>query len=155
MASAAEPLVDTRPHERWPNPLARAIDRWIYVFMACWFIVIALVGFIPDALTNATAMKAGQSPQYTPVMPLHAALMVAWLLLLLSQATLMATGKGRQHQWLGRAAFALVPAMVVTMLVAIPAAYRATWHFAQTAPPNVRESLLNSLNHASGGLPTG
>jgi hypothetical protein len=152
MATAAEPIVDT-PSSGRPNPFAAAIDRWIYVFMAGWFIVIALVGFIPDALTNATAMKAGQSPPYTSIMPLHASLMVGWLLLLLSQAILMATGKWRRHQWLGRVAFALAPAMVVTMLVGIWAAYRGSWHFAQAAPPNIREKMLNFLNHASGGLP--
>jgi hypothetical protein len=153
MATVAEPPIESGSPQHRPNPVARAIDRWIYVFMAAWFIVVALVGFIPDVLTNATAMKADQAPPYTPIMPLHGALMVAWLMLLLSQAILMATGEWRRHEWLGRAAFALVPAMVVTMLVAIPAAYRAAWHFAQSAPPHLRENLLNSLNHSSGGLP--
>ena len=42
-------------NERLPDalsgtPRAHAIDRWIYVFMAVWFIVIVLVGFIPDAM---------------------------------------------------------------------------------------------------------
>jgi uncharacterized membrane protein len=98
MGTVAEPLADGGLPGHRPNPLARAIDRWIFVFMAAWFIVIALVGFIPDALTNGTAMKAGQAPPYTPIMPLHGALMVAWLMLLLSQAILMATGKWRRHE---------------------------------------------------------
>ncbi|HZT04745.1 MAG TPA: hypothetical protein VFA39_21020 [Steroidobacteraceae bacterium] len=83
-------------------------------------------------------------------MPFHAGLMVAWLLVLLSQTLLMATGKGQHHQRLGRIAFALVPAMVVTMLIAVPASYRAAWHFAQAARPDVREAQLNFLNHSSG-----
>src|SRR5581483_2172319 len=63
--TVAEPLVDSALSEHRSNPVARAIDRWIYAFMAGWFIVIVLVGFIPDALTTASAIKAGQSP------PLH------------------------------------------------------------------------------------
>lgn len=152
MATVAEPLVASGLPGHRPNPVARAIDRWIYVFMAGWFIVIALVGFIPDALTTDTAIRAGQSQPYTSIMPLHAGLMVGWLVLLLSQAVLMATGKGTRHQRLGRIAFALVPAMVMTMLVAIPASYRAGWHFAQSAPPDVRDGQLNFLNHSSGAL---
>lgn len=152
MATVAEPLVDSGLPGHRPNPVARAIDRWIYVFMASWFIVIALVGFIPDALTTDTAIKAGQSQPYTSIMPFHALLMVAWLVLLLSQAILMATGKCTRHQLLGRIALVLVPAMVLTMLVALPASYRAGWHFAQSAPPHIREAQLNFLNHFSGAL---
>jgi hypothetical protein len=152
MATVAEPLIDSGLPAHQPNPAARAIDRWIYVFMAGWFIVIALAGFIPDALTNATAIKAGQAQPYTSIMPLHAGLMVAWLALLLGQTILMATGKGTRHQWLGKIAFALVPAMVITMLIAIPASYRAGWHFAQSAPPHIRDAQFNFLNHSSGAL---
>jgi hypothetical protein len=152
MATVAEPLVDSGLPGRRPNPAARAIDRWIFVFMAGWFIVIVLVGFIPDWLTSVSAIKAGQSQPFTPIMPLHASLMVAWLVLLLSQTILMATGNGRRHQWLGRIAFALVPAMAMIMLVAIVASYRAGWHFAQSAPPSVREAQLKFLDHSSGAL---
>lgn len=149
--AATKVATGTEPGHR-PSPLSRTIDRWIFVFMASWFIVIALVGFVPDALTTDTAIKAGQSQPYTSIMPFHALLMVAWLVLLLSQAILMARGKCARHQLLGRIAFALVPAMVVTMLVALPASYRAGWHFAQSAPLDVRRAQLNFLNHSSGAL---
>lgn len=152
MATVAEPFADGGLPGHRPNPVAGAIDRWIYVFMAGWFVVIVLAGFIPDWLTSVSAIKAGQSQPFTPIMPLHASLMVAWLVLLLSQAILMATGNGRRHQWLGKIAVALVPAMVMIMLVAIVASYRAGWHFAQSAPPSVREAQLNFLNHSSGAL---
>jgi hypothetical protein len=152
MATVAKPLVGGRLPEHQPNPAATAIDRWIYVVMVGWFIVMVLVGFIPDALTSTSAIKAGQSQPFTPIMPLHASLMVVWLLLLLTQTILMATGQCQRHQWLGRIAFVLIPAMVVTMLVAVPASYRAEWRFAQAAPADVRASHLNFLNHASGAL---
>lgn len=152
MATAAEKLVNSGGPELRRGRLGRSIDRWIYVFMAGWFIVIALVGFIPDALATDTAIRAGQAQPYTSIMPFHAGLMVGWLVLLLSQTVLMATGKGPRHQQLGRIAFALVPAMTVTMLVAIVASYRAGWHFAQSAPPHLRVAQLNFLNHSSGAL---
>jgi hypothetical protein len=152
MATGAEPLVDRRQPEHQPNPVARSIDRWIYVFMAGWFIVIVLVGFVPDALTSASAIRAGRSPPFTSIMPLHATLMMAWLLLLLGQTIMMATGRGQIHQLLGRIAFALAPAMVLTMLIALAASYRAGWHFAQAAPPDVRDAQLDFLTHSSGPL---
>ena len=152
MATVAEPLVDSGLPGHRPNPVARVIDRWIYVFMTAWFVVIVLVGFIPDWLTSVSAIKAGQSQPFTPIMPFHASLMVAWMVLLLTQAILMATGQSARHQRLGRIAFALVPVMAITMLVAIVASYREGWHFAQSAPPNLREAQLNFLNHSSGGL---
>lgn len=152
MATVAEPSVDSGLPGHRPNWVARAIDRWIYVFMVGWFTVIVLVGFIPDALATDTAIRAGRAQPYTSIMPFHASLMVAWLVLLLSQTVLMATGRGARHQQLGRIAFVLVPAMVVTMLVAIAASYRAGWHFAQSASPDVREAQLNFLNHSSGAL---
>ena len=43
------------------TPRAHAIDRWIFVFMAAWFIVIVLVGFIPDALVKVAAGEGGDS----------------------------------------------------------------------------------------------
>jgi hypothetical protein len=151
MATVADPLIDRGPGHR-PNPGARPIDRWIYVFIVGWFIVIAVVGFVPDALTTSSAIKAGQSQPFTSIMPLHAILMMGWLLLLLTQTILMATGKWRRHQGLGRLAFVLVPAMVATMLIAMRASYRAEWYFAQAAPPDVRAAHFAYLTHASGAL---
>ena len=39
-----------RPDASSGTPRAHAIDRWIFVGMAAWFILIVLVGFIPDAI---------------------------------------------------------------------------------------------------------
>jgi len=41
------------------SPAARLIDRWIYVYMAASFLVITLVGFIPDSIMKVAAVKAG------------------------------------------------------------------------------------------------
>ena len=41
---------ERRPDVLSGTPRAHAIDRWIFVFMAAWFIFVVLVGFIPDAI---------------------------------------------------------------------------------------------------------
>jgi hypothetical protein len=52
MATVAAPIYDERrpPDRLSGTPRAHAIDRWIFVAMAAWFIAIVLIGFIPDAL---------------------------------------------------------------------------------------------------------
>ena len=72
--------------------LVSAIDRWIYVFMAVSFITYVLVGFVPDSLMKMSLVEAGQRAPFPAALHVHAVLMGAYLLLLLSQTTLMATG---------------------------------------------------------------
>jgi hypothetical protein len=52
MATVAGKLTfgERRPDLLSGTPRAHSIDRWIFVFMAAWFIAIVLTGFIPDAL---------------------------------------------------------------------------------------------------------
>jgi hypothetical protein len=92
--------------------LARLADRWIYVFMAGLFLVTAVVGFAP----RSAAILAGERPNPPLVVHIHAALMVSWLVLLLAQTTLAATGRGRLHRTLGLASVALAPAVVAAMI---------------------------------------
>ena len=49
---------------------AHAIDRWIFVFMAAWFIAIVLAGFIPDSLDKIEMVRTGERPPFPLV--LHA-----------------------------------------------------------------------------------
>jgi len=90
------------------------LDRWIYVFMALWFIAAVLVGFAP----NAAGILAGELPSPPLVIHAHAAVMVSWLALLLAQTTLMATGRRTLHMTLGLASLALAPAVVIMMIAA-------------------------------------
>jgi hypothetical protein len=128
------------PHRRG-NLIARAIDRWIYVFTAVSFIVIALAGFIPDSLHKTELVRAGQQPPFPLVLHLHAVLMGSFLLLLLAQATLMAIGRPDLHRRLGRVAMVLVPAMVVVGFILVPTIYQQAWSAVQSAPPEVRTRL--------------
>lgn len=123
------------------TPRAHAIDRWIYVFMAALFIVIVLTGFIPDALGKVAAVKAGQRPPFPLVMHVHAVLMGLFLLLLLTQTSLVATGRTDLHRRFGPVAMVLVPALVVVGLILAPTMYHQVWNAAHFGPPPVRQAL--------------
>src|SRR5205809_172449 len=92
MATVAGRFVegDRAPDVLSGTPRAHAIDRWIYVFMAAWFIVIVLVGFIPDAMMKVAMVKAGARPPFPMILHVHAVLMGSFLLLLLAQTWLIA-----------------------------------------------------------------
>src|SRR5438309_11120388 len=104
---------DRAPDVLSGTPRAHAIDRWIYVFMAAWFIVIVLVGFIPDAMMKVAMVKAGARPPFPPLLHVHAALMGSCLLLLLAQTWLMATAPKARHMQLGLVGMRLRAALVV------------------------------------------
>ena len=123
------------------TPRAGLIDRWIYVFTAALFIAIILTGFIPDSLVKIAAVQSGERPPFPLILHLHAVLMGSFLLLLLTQTTLMATGRGGLHQRLGIAAFAVAAALVVVGFILAPTMYHYAWNAAQTAPPETREKL--------------
>lgn len=67
MATLAEKRTDQRVSTDMLSrtPRANALDRWIFVFMAAWFVVIILTAFVPDSLTEITAVEAGERPRVT------------------------------------------------------------------------------------------
>ena len=69
--------------------------------MAAWFIAIVLAGFIPDSLQKIGLVQTGQRAPFPLVLHMHAVLMGSFLLLLLAQSWLMATGRSAQHMRLG------------------------------------------------------
>jgi hypothetical protein len=143
MATIAERFAGRRlrPDALSGTPRAHALDRWIFVFMAAWFIAIVFTGFIPDSIMKVGMVQAGQRPPFPIVMHMHAVLMGSFLLLLLAQTTLMATGRRAYHMRLGVAAFVLAPALVVAGLILAPTMYYQTWNALQSAPPAAREKL--------------
>src|SRR6478672_8235797 len=74
-----------------------ALDRWIYVFTAVSFIAVALAGFLPDSAHKIALVQSGGRPPFPLVLHLHAVLMGSFLLLLLAQTTLAATGRIDLH----------------------------------------------------------
>lgn len=128
------------------TPRAHAIDRWIFVLMAGWFIAIVLAGFIPDSLMKIEAVQAGERAPFPLVLHVHAVLMGSFLLLLLAQAWQMATGRSAQHMRLGMVATVLAPALVVVGFILAPTMYHMLWEAAQAAPPDKRQGMLGELS---------
>src|SRR5207253_2952640 len=126
MATVAKPILfkEHRQDLLSGTPRAHAIDRWIFVAMATWYIAIVLLGFIPDAIGMVAAAKAGQRPPLPIILHVHAVVMGSFLLLLLTQSVLMATGRCELHKRVGVAAFVLVPVLVVVGLLLALTIYR-------------------------------
>ena len=129
------------------TPRAHSIDRWIYVFTAASFIIIVLAGFVPSSIEKAAAVQAGTRPPFPLVMHLHALLMGAFLLLLLAQTTLVATGRNSFHMRLGLASMVLAPAIVVVGFLLAQGNYLGLSAAAQTAPPAARAELTGIVSH--------
>ena len=123
------------------TPRAHAVDRWIFVFMAMWFIAIVLAGFIPDSLMKIDMVEAGARPPFPLVLHMHAVLMGSFLLLLLGQTWLMATGRSALHMRLGLASLVVAPLLVIVGFILVPTMYHQVWQGAQSAPPAMREQL--------------
>jgi hypothetical protein len=137
---------ERRPDALSGTPRAHAIDRWIFVFMAAWFIVITLAGFIPDSIMKVGMVRAGARPPFPIVLHMHAVLMGSFLLLLLMQTTLMATGRRALHMQLGVLGMVLATALVAVGLVLAPTMYHETWNALQSAPAAVRAQLQELLS---------
>jgi hypothetical protein len=134
--------------ERHPDvlsgtPRAHAIDRWIFVAMATWFIAIVLVGFIPDSIMKVEMVQAGARAPFPPLLHVHAVLMGSFLLLLLAQSVMMATGRCELHKQVGIAAFVLVPALVAVGTFLAPMMYRSVWDAAHHGPPAVQAAMMH------------
>lgn len=130
-----------RPDLLSGTPRAHAIDRWIFVGMAAWFIAIVLVGFIPDAMMKVAMVKAGARPPFPPVLHMHAVVMGSFLLTLLAQSWLMATGRRDYHMQLGVLGALLAAALVVVGFILAPTMYYQVWGGATFGPPEVRKAL--------------
>ena len=148
MATIAEniPQRERQPDVLSGTPRAHALDRWIFVFMAAWFIAIVLAGFIPDSLEKIGMVRAGERPPFPIVLHMHAVLMGSFLLLLLAQTSLMATGRRELHMRLGIAGVILAGALVTVGFVLAPTMYYETWNALQSAPPNAQAKLQEVLS---------
>jgi hypothetical protein len=151
MATAAGSSVGAAPApER--RFVAEFIDRWIFVFMAALFLLTVLAGFIPDSIGKVMALRAGLRPSFPAVLHFHAVLMGSWILLLLVQTTLMATGRSAAHKHLGMAGLVIAPGIVIVGSFVVPAMFHYNWALAQAAPPealpypiDVVERFMSSL----------
>lgn len=127
------------------TPRAHSVDRWIFVFMAVWFIAVTLTGFIPDSLMKVEMVKAGLRPPFPLILHAHAVLMGSFLLVLLTQTWLMATGRCEYHMQIGLVGYALAAALVIVGFLLVPTMYGQVWDGAHHGPPQVREILQKQL----------
>lgn len=88
------------------------LDRWIYAFTAALFLAVAIVGFTP----RSVAILAGELRFPPLIVHIHAALMFAWLGLLLAQTLLVATGRTALHMKLGLASLVVAPCLWAAMI---------------------------------------
>src|SRR4051794_39200346 len=134
------------------TPRANAIDRWIYVITAAGFIAITLAGFIPDSFARVAAVQAGERPPFLPILHVHAVLMGSFLLLLLAQTTLAATGRIDQHRRLGVIGMVLAPALIVVGLILVPTFYHSFWDAAHSGLPGALEKFAPVLSRQENTL---
>ena len=148
MATVADTqlLMERRTDMLSGTPRAHAIDRWIFVFMAAWFVAIVLAGFIPDSMMKVAMVQAGARPPFPLVLHMHAVLMGSFLLMLLAQTWLMATGRRDLHMRLGIAGVFLAVALVAVGSILAPTMYYETWNALPSAPPNVQAQLQEVLS---------
>ena len=121
------------------------IDRWIFVLMAAWFIVLILAGFIPDSLRKIAAVQSGARPPFPMILHMHAVLMGSFLALLLGQSWLVATGRRGLHMQLGLVSLILVPAIVIVGFMLVPTMYHELMQSAQTAAPDARAKMQAAI----------
>ncbi|MFC7535928.1 hypothetical protein ACFQPG_00935 [Sphingomonas sp. GCM10030256] len=139
--AGSQSVAERRPDVLSGSPRAHAVDRWIFVFMAAWFIAIVLAGFIPDSLVKIGMVEAGARPPFPPVLHIHAVLMGSFMLLLLGQTWLMATDRSALHMRLGVASLIVAPLLVIVGFILVPTMYHQVWQGAQNAPSEMREKL--------------
>ncbi|MBS0364058.1 MAG: hypothetical protein JSR98_22010 [Proteobacteria bacterium] len=127
---------------------AGLIDRWIYVITATLFVAAVLTGFLPDSAEKIALVQTGKRAPFPLVLHLHAILMGSYLLLLLAQTVLVATGRAALHRTLGLAAMAIAPAMVLVGFLLIPTMYHQGLAALRTAPAAARPEILGGLGFA-------
>ncbi len=121
------------------------IDRWKFVFTAAFILVTVLVGFIPDSMRLVAEVEAGMAPRFPLVLHAHAVLTGSWILLLLAQATLMATGARNGHMQLGVVSFLLAPAVLIAGFLLVPTRRAQLAEMIANAPPEIAVRLQTEV----------
>ena len=147
MATGAWTFADdgSRPDRLTGTPRAAFVDRWIYVITVSLFMLLVLLGFVPDSLTKIAAVNAGERPPFPIVMHVHAVLMGTFMVLLWTQTVLMATGRGALHRQLGIASFIVAPAMVAAGFLLATTMYVFGWNALLAAPASMHDEMVQQM----------
>ena len=141
MATLAHPPLRDARDRLCGTPRVHGLDRWIFVVTAALYIVIVLVGFIPDSLMKIEMVKAGQRAPFPPILHAHAVLMGSYLLFLLSQTWLVATGRTARHRLLGPVGGLLAIALIIVGIILAPTMYHQVVDGLAAAPPEAQAPL--------------
>lgn len=128
------------------TPRAHGLDRWIFVAMSLWFIALVLIGFIPDSVMKVEMVKAGLRPPFPIVLHMHAILMGSFLLFLLSQTWLVATGRCELHRRIGPAGGVLAAILVVVGFILAPTMYHQVSDGLKLAPVAAQPQILELID---------
>jgi hypothetical protein len=142
MATVADQPVTDRPFDYlMGTQRAHGLDRWIFVVTAALYIVVTLVGFIPDSMMKVALVEAGARAPFPPLLHVHAVLMGSFLLLLLSQTVMVATGRQTMHERMGRPLAVLALALLIVGFALAPTMYRQVADAIATAPAEAQAQL--------------
>src|SRR5689334_8042618 len=83
------------------------VKRWFFIGFALFAIALSIIGFAPSVID-----RSARNAPPTPLIGAHGFVVAVWLLLLLTQATLAATGRIHLHRRLGR----LAPVLAVLII---------------------------------------
>jgi hypothetical protein len=117
-----------------PETRVAVDDRRFFAGMALGALAVVFAGFATSyylwPITRATHYPAGQpiSPSVPLIVHLHAALFSAWVLLLVTQVSLVVTSRVAVHRRLGGIAAGLIPLMVITGLLTAVRGARDGWN---------------------------
>lgn len=92
--------------------------------MAILYAMTAVIGFAPNSL----AIITGALPVPPLLVHVHAALMMAWLFLLVCQTILVGSGNRSLHRRLGIVSVFLVPSMLLVMAILVVSTFDADFH---------------------------
>ena len=92
--------------------LERSSDPPLYWFMTLLFLATAVAGFAP----SSASILSGAIPVPPLIVHLHAACMLTWLVLLVTQASLVRGGRLALHRALGTWSYAAATALLVALV---------------------------------------
>lgn len=112
-----------------------------FVVTAAIYILVTLVGFIPDSIMKMALVEAGARAPFPPLLHVHAVLMGSFLILLLAQTMMVATGRQAMHERMGRVLAVLAVALIGVGFALAPTMYHQVASAIPAAPPQAREKL--------------
>ena len=133
--------------------IRRRTSRWFYVGLAVSVIAVSVAGFAPSIIDQSRRIAPA-----TPLSVAHGILAAAWLLLFLTQATLVATHHLSLHRRLGAAGAVLALIMVVATYASVVdwarRGYDVSGDIARvfSTPPGIASPTVPSAEFASESL---